>query len=146
MIIECINCNKKFNVEQNLIPEDGRHIVCGSCNYSWHYKIQISKQEKIISNQINENKEYILYKEPLDNSQIKKNIELSEIKIKDYDIETNVNRNSINTKRKTIAYTSINFFSYLVVFIISFIAFILITLLVKASSTDVSDSGLSTKT
>ena len=31
MIIECINCNKKFNVDAELIPEEGRKIQCGSC-------------------------------------------------------------------------------------------------------------------
>ena len=40
MIIKCINCNKKFNVNQNLIPEHGRLIECGSCNHVWHYNTE----------------------------------------------------------------------------------------------------------
>ena len=38
MIIECINCNKKFEVNSDLIPEEGRNIQCGSCNHLWFFK------------------------------------------------------------------------------------------------------------
>ena len=38
MIIECINCNKVFEVNSELIPENGRTIQCGSCNHIWFYK------------------------------------------------------------------------------------------------------------
>ena len=48
MIIECINCNKKFNVEANLIPENGRQIQCGSCDYIWHYKVEIPSEKSLI--------------------------------------------------------------------------------------------------
>ena len=38
MIIECVNCSKKFAVDSNLIPSAGRTIQCGSCNHVWFYK------------------------------------------------------------------------------------------------------------
>ncbi len=38
MIIQCINCNKNFEVKSSLIPENGRNIQCGSCNHVWFYK------------------------------------------------------------------------------------------------------------
>ena len=38
MIIKCINCNKKFEVNTSLIPDTGRNLQCGSCNYNWFYK------------------------------------------------------------------------------------------------------------
>ena len=38
MIIQCINCNKKFEVNSSLIPLKGREIQCGSCNHTWFYK------------------------------------------------------------------------------------------------------------
>ena len=38
MIIECINCNKKFEVDRALIPEKGRNIECGSCHHQWFFK------------------------------------------------------------------------------------------------------------
>ena len=50
MIIECINCSKKFNVNSDLIPEHGRLIQCGSCNHSWDFK-----KEVVLENQISDN-------------------------------------------------------------------------------------------
>ena len=38
MIIDCINCAKKFEVNADLIPIDGRTIQCGSCNHLWFFK------------------------------------------------------------------------------------------------------------
>ena len=43
MIIECPNCNKKFNLDEKLIPENGRTLKCSSCDHIWHYKIPITK-------------------------------------------------------------------------------------------------------
>ena len=38
MIIDCISCAKKFEVNSSLIPEKGRTIQCGSCGHIWFYK------------------------------------------------------------------------------------------------------------
>ena len=43
MIIECPNCNKKFNLDEKLIPENGRTLKCSNCDHIWHYNIQITK-------------------------------------------------------------------------------------------------------
>ena len=43
MIIECVNCNKKFEVNSELIPLQGRTIQCGSCNHIWFYKPVLKK-------------------------------------------------------------------------------------------------------
>ena len=56
MIIECPNCNKKFNLHEKLIPENGRTLKCSNCDHVWHYKITINKKttdEQIISEDIN---------------------------------------------------------------------------------------------
>ena len=37
MIISCISCNKKFEIDSNLIPDKGRLLVCGSCNHQWFF-------------------------------------------------------------------------------------------------------------
>ena len=59
MIIQCINCHKKFEVNSSLIPSVGRLIQCGSCNYKWFYKPNIIEELKIETNTdnvtINEN-------------------------------------------------------------------------------------------
>jgi predicted Zn finger-like uncharacterized protein len=38
MIIVCENCNKKFEINDNLIPERGRLLQCGSCDHQWFFK------------------------------------------------------------------------------------------------------------
>ena len=53
MIIQCINCNKKFEVNSDLIPSEGRNIQCGSCNHLWFFKkktntLKISKMKNKI--------------------------------------------------------------------------------------------------
>ena len=49
MIISCDQCNKKFEIDSNLIPKDGRLLECGSCNHKWFYKQDIEdKTEEII--------------------------------------------------------------------------------------------------
>ena len=35
MIIECPECNKKFQIDKNLIPTNGRTLQCGSCDHKW---------------------------------------------------------------------------------------------------------------
>ena len=42
MIVECPNCNKKFNLDKKLIPENGRSLKCSNCDHIWHYKTQIT--------------------------------------------------------------------------------------------------------
>ena len=44
MIIECINCNKKFNIDSNLIPENGRLLQCNGCNHKWFFKRNITNR------------------------------------------------------------------------------------------------------
>ena len=43
MIITCINCNKKFNIDSNLIPDKGRSLQCASCDHKWFFKNEVLK-------------------------------------------------------------------------------------------------------
>ena len=52
MIIECINCNKVFEVNSELIPENGRTIQCGSCNHVWFYNPKIKDIKKEIKQDV----------------------------------------------------------------------------------------------
>jgi predicted Zn finger-like uncharacterized protein len=38
MIITCENCNKKFEINDDLIPKRGRLLQCGSCDHQWFFK------------------------------------------------------------------------------------------------------------
>ena len=44
MIIDCPVCNKKFDIDQDLIPTDGRLLQCGSCNHKWFFKLNINEK------------------------------------------------------------------------------------------------------
>ena len=47
MIITCPSCKKKFVINENLIPDNGRMLKCGSCNQTWFFK----KDEKVQTTQ-----------------------------------------------------------------------------------------------
>ena len=38
MIITCPSCQKKFELNDNLVPESGRTLQCGSCNHKWFFE------------------------------------------------------------------------------------------------------------
>ena len=74
MIISCEKCNKKFELSDELVPDEGRLLQCGSCSHKWHYipkktiklvneidQVSPSKQKfkKIKKNKINENNEIL---------------------------------------------------------------------------------------
>ena len=117
MIIECINCNKVFEINSELIPENGRTIQCGSCNHVWFYNPKISdfKKEKNQDTEINDLKKTIVEEkvqkifEGKDYSKLEdtKNYEITEYKPK-----------------KTLSF--LKFLSYLIVLLISFIALLTI--------------------
>src|SRR5210317_1071826 len=56
MIINCIKCNKKFEVNASLIPDNGRTIQCGSCNHVWFYKPEIEQSKNEIKAEITSRK------------------------------------------------------------------------------------------
>jgi predicted Zn finger-like uncharacterized protein len=37
MIITCYKCDKKFDIDANVIPEKGRLLQCSGCNYKWFF-------------------------------------------------------------------------------------------------------------
>ena len=66
MIILCEKCNKKFELADNLVPNEGRLLQCGSCTYQWHY-IPESKIELV--NEVKDNVKA--------SDQVKKNLQKS---------------------------------------------------------------------
>ncbi len=124
MIITCPNCNKQFKIDNSLIPDDGRDLKCGSCDHVWFYKIEeenneiLKLNEEIVSKNINTKAEKIIEKKQ---SQKKNKTEINnEQKVKISVIQKNSTR-SINAENK-----GSKFFSYLIVFIISFVALIIL--------------------
>ena len=117
MIINCINCKKKFEVNSSLIPENGRTIQCGVCNHIWFYKpkINISKDGT--------NSEIINPSSIEKKAQIENEISPDQDKSPTNDINNN---KIINKKIKKNSFSIVKFFSYILVLVISFIAIIII--------------------
>ena len=96
MIINCPDCNKKFEIDENLIPNHGRLLQCGSCNHKWFFKLKTN--DEIIENETNTNTEKI-FTENIE-SQKKDLAEETTIKLA---IQTMVELNNIEYKsRNTI--------------------------------------------
>ena len=116
MIIECINCHKKFVVNSDLIPTEGRNIQCGSCNHLWFFKPDMI-QKKIPEKLVNVDSDIELYKDDKFTNNRTENKKEKKIDNKKYQL-TKYNKKS--------NFTFTKFLSYLVVSIISFIALIVI--------------------
>ena len=125
MIITCPNCNKKFKIDNSLIPDEGRDLQCGSCNHVWLYKIKeenskiLELKEEIDINDIKtkvdkNNEEIVENKNPLTKIETELNNQKKEKNIEKQK-ETKISKNTGN-----------KFFSYLIVFIISFVALIIL--------------------
>jgi predicted Zn finger-like uncharacterized protein len=52
MIITCNNCNKKFDADSSAIPETGRLLQCSSCNHKWFFKKKLT-DKPIETNKLN---------------------------------------------------------------------------------------------
>ena len=126
MIIICPSCKKKFNIDINLIPSEGRDLQCGSCDHVWFYKKQDPISEPLEINEdiaIKEKEDHDILnddkskdqstKQPVEENKIAKS-ELSEIK---------ENESQPEVIKKT---EGSKFFTYLLVLIISFGALIIL--------------------
>ena len=140
MIITCNNCNKKFEINSSVIPEKGRLLQCNSCDHKWFFKKEIIEESvptikiKDIIEELEPLKEEVtgVKKETtetidlldratddvttIENISFQNNYETEEISTEDkkLNIKTSTNKKSYNILSLTI------------VFIISFIAIIIV--------------------
>ena len=139
MIIDCPSCKKKFKIDDSLIPAKGRNLQCGSCNYSWFYKIEAIASEQIIltedvtdnnHNTFNENNDKeIKSQEPKINQELKEKVDKNLGKT---DEVTNIDSSQ---KSKNITFGKL--LSYLIVSIISFIALVVLLDTLKTPLIDI---------
>ena len=111
MIIICPCGEKKFEVDENLIPDKGRLLKCGSCDQTWFFNKNVSKQtEPLIDKPAKQKK--ILYKDENNNKSVPK---------------TPIKPGSELVKYKPkYNFTFGKFLSYIVVSIITFVAIIIV--------------------
>ena len=122
MIIDCINCSKKFEVNADLIPNEGRSIQCGSCNHLWFFKKDHQNEVDEINERSNEKSAH------LDETSENNNIEIEIPSDNNEQFEVNDNKEKFKKKKikKKSTFTFGNFLSYILVFIISFIALLVV--------------------
>ena len=117
MIISCEKCNKKFEISDNLIPDDGRLLECGSCSYQWHY---IPQNRIKLVNEVKD----------IDSSLKVKKISKKQ---KTKKIINNENNDFSSTRTLDSKSKNVGFLSYLLVIIISFIGLIILIDTFKSS-------------
>ena len=128
MIITCPNCNKQFKIDNSLIPDEGRDLQCGSCNHIWFYNIQeknnevLELKQEIISEDIET--QAVNKEDKIKEKQQPKEIIKTEINNKKK--EKNLEKQKNTTTLKKTENKGSKFFSYLIVFIISFVALIIL--------------------
>ena len=124
MIITCPNCNKQFKIDNSLIPDEGRDLQCGSCNHIWFYKNEEERDKVLKLNEEIESKNIETKIEKIEeNKQTQKKIKTEinnqqKVKISE---KNKYSTSSLNVDKKRS-----KFFSYLIVFIISFVALIIL--------------------
>ena len=111
MIIICPCGEKKFEVNENLIPDKGRLLKCGSCDQTWFFNKNVSEQT---------------------DSLIDKPAKQKKILYKDENINKTVSKASIKPGSELVKYkpkydfTVGKFLSYIIVSIITFDAIIIV--------------------
>ena len=105
MIINCHKCNKKFKVDDDLIPSQGRLLKCGNCGNSWFFKNNKEKFDDI--NLFNKTSDDRI---------------ANEIKIKANLSKKNQTISKKNKKKNFLKH----FFNYFIVILILFISILLI--------------------
>ena len=112
MIIVCPSCGKNFDVDENLIPEKGRLLKCGSCNQTWFFNKNKSLEIKPLMNEVVEEKPYIKEKK---------------IRNSTSNFSANIKKGSELVKyQPKYNFTFGKFLSYIIVSIITFVAIIIL--------------------
>ena len=113
MIIVCPSCGKNFDVDENLIPNKGRLLKCGSCNQTWFFNKNKSAEIKPLIDEIV--------------TEEKPNIKEKIIRKPKSNFSTNIKKGSELVKyQPKYNFTFAKFLSYIIVSIITFVAIIIV--------------------
>ena len=140
MIIKCNNCNKNFDLDSSLIPEKGRLLQCNACDHKWFFKKEITERSTPLVKINTITEEPTLIKD--DTSEVEtealKTIELldrdtnnapliEKITIQKNNKSVTISRDDNEPKIKiSTNKKSYNILGLIIVFIISFIAIIIV--------------------
>ena len=115
MIIKCDKCNKKFVLDDNLIPNSGRMLKCGTCGHTWFFKQKI---EELINENNNDDFNLIDKVSSL-SKKTEADISKNKVKNKNEKIYHSINKKKNNDILK-------NTFKNLIIILITFIGIIMI--------------------
>ena len=126
MIIECPACSKKFNIDEKLIPDEGRLLKCGNCDHTWFFKKEESLKLESDTAEVNDIKEN---KSEINIDPVKKPIKETK-KIKKKISKQSYTKESTSKELVSIDKSSVsrenNIIKKIFLIIISIIAFILL--------------------
>ena len=115
MIISCINCNKKFEIDSNLIPENGRLVQCNGCNHKWFFKKEIKKEPYVPITNIKPAEEIKQFK-----------VDSKNIDLLDNEINNDYIKDNVSIDKNEVFKNNYNILGLIIVFIVSFIAIIIV--------------------
>ena len=126
MIITCPCEKKQFKIDSSLIPQEGRELQCGSCEKVWFYKPKNeSKAPLTLNENISENKIEPAIETNDKNLEFRENLQKE--KIIEPEIKNKTSKEILNkVKKLENENKGSKFFSYLIVFIISIVALIIL--------------------
>ena len=120
MIITCPCEKKQFKIDSSLIPNEGRELQCGSCERVWFFKPQNESETPL-----NSNNNISTNKTEQNNDTKEKNLENSKSLQEEKFIDAGTEIENLKTVEKFAGKKS-KLFSYLIVFIISFVSLIIL--------------------
>jgi len=120
MIITCNNCNKRFEINSDLIPDKGRLLLCSSCNHQWFFKKEIQRNT---INPSNNNLVMDYKKDLISNKKVGDIKEKKTPNKKSYNIKNNDLKNSIKVIKDK---KKIKILNLIIVFIVTFIAVVIL--------------------
>ena len=125
MIITCPCEKKQFKIDSSLIPQEGRELQCGSCERVWFYKPKNESEAPLTLNENISEKKIEPTIEPNDKKlEVRKNLQK---KIIEPQIKNKTSKEIPNkVKKLENENKGSKFFSYLMVFIISIVALIIL--------------------
>ena len=109
MIIVCPSCQKRFEIDQNLIPKEGRLLQCGFCNEKWFFNIN---KKEVSENKLNFKNEKVT------------SLNDNDVNLGETEISLDDNTDNVIKVKNNFSFSI--FLSYILVSIISFIALIIL--------------------
>ena len=111
MIIICPSCGKNFDVDENLIPNKGRLLKCGSCDQTWFFNKNANEQTKPLNDKSIKQKKILYEGENINKSVYSKPIKPGSELVK---------------YKPKYSFTFGKFLSYIIVSLITFVAIVII--------------------